>query len=179
MRHSRFGRERERKKKQGADIYSYDMITDITVKLLQFSSNLKISSLHTGTSVGGGNVSICEKFWRIWDVIDDSSPKSIQKNNGQGINFVQFSHFVTPFITRSLSLCVFGVDWAERLLMVWFIRISKDGLSGLSRYDFIVCVIKPINLLLIRHNRHIKIWEVVTCNLANRTGMKSTKGITL
>ena len=62
MRRSWFGREREREKKQGVDIYSYDMITDITVKLLQFSSNLKISSLHMGTSVGGGNVSICKNF---------------------------------------------------------------------------------------------------------------------
>lgn len=43
MRHSVFGRGKKR-----TDIYSYDMITDIIVKLLQFSNNLKISLLHIG-----------------------------------------------------------------------------------------------------------------------------------
>lgn len=42
MRHSLSGRGRK------MDIYSHDMITDITVKLLQFSDNFEISLFHIG-----------------------------------------------------------------------------------------------------------------------------------
>lgn len=35
--------------KQGLENHSYDMITEIIVKILQFSSNFKILLIHTGT----------------------------------------------------------------------------------------------------------------------------------
>ena len=127
MRRSWFGREREREKNKG---WTSTLMTWLPT--LQSNSCNLVAIWRflpsTWDECWRWKREYLQKFWRIWGVIDDSSPKSIQKNNGQGINFVQFYHFVTPFITRSLPLCMFGVGWAERLLMVWFIRISKEGL---------------------------------------------------
>lgn len=83
-------------RKKKVDIYSFDMITDITVGPLQFSSNFQILSIHTGIVLAAES---SVKLWGIWEVfrwfilrggLQNSKIKKlcILCTNGQGIDSV-------------------------------------------------------------------------------------------